>query len=125
MSAGTILVVEDEFMIASATKLLLEDQGYRVVIAANGPIGLARVQAERFDLVITDYMMPLMDGLTLSRTLRERGFSMPILLSSAIPEARLPQNAPKSYDGFIEKPYVDGALLRLVRQLIERGASRS
>ena len=126
MSTGNILLVEDEFVIASATKLVLEDQGYRVVIAANGASALSKAEAERFDLVISDYMMPRMDGVTFTQALRNRGFDKPIILASAIPEDRLPPEARGTFDAFIEKPFVDATLIALVRRVLgERDTERS
>ncbi len=59
----TVLVVEDEFAIAELLEMVLADEGYRVLMAANGRQGLQRLaEGPRPDLVISDYMMPILDG---------------------------------------------------------------
>ncbi|MFC7556410.1 PleD family two-component system response regulator [Pseudoroseomonas wenyumeiae] len=69
---ATVLIVEDEFAIADLLEMVLTDQGYRVVTAPNGRLGLQRLaDGLRPDLVITDYMMPMLDGAGLLRAMRE------------------------------------------------------
>jgi len=58
----TILIVDDEFGIAEFLTDLLVDKGYRVITAANGKQALARIAEEKPDLVLLDFMMPVMDG---------------------------------------------------------------
>jgi CheY-like chemotaxis protein len=60
---ATVLIVEDEFAIADLLEMALTDEGYRVLLAANGRQGLQRLaEGPRPDLVISDYMMPILDG---------------------------------------------------------------
>ena len=66
----TILIVDDEYALVENLAELLRDEGYRVVSAANGTDGLARVASEKPDLVITDLMMPIADGRELVRGVR-------------------------------------------------------
>ena len=64
---ATVLVVEDEFGIADLIEAVLEDEGYRVLIAVNGKQGLELLARERPDLMFLDYMMPVMDGAAVLR----------------------------------------------------------
>jgi CheY-like chemotaxis protein len=66
----TILLVDDEYALVEMLTELLRDEGYRVASAANGKDGLARLQRERPDLVVTDFMMPIADGRDLLRGMR-------------------------------------------------------
>ncbi|HEX5515130.1 MAG TPA: response regulator [Gammaproteobacteria bacterium] len=88
-SAARILVVEDESGILAALTLLLDMEGYRVTEATNGRQALERLRTTVPDLVITDYMMPYMDGIELMRQIRQdpalAGLPV-ILLSAALPE---------------------------------------
>lgn len=88
-SAARILVVEDESGILAALTLLLDMEGYRVTEATNGRQALECLRAGAPDLVITDYMMPYMDGAELMRQIRQdpelTGLPI-ILLSAALPE---------------------------------------
>ncbi len=57
---ATVLIVDDEFPIADLLEMALTDEGYRVLTAANGRQGLARLaEGPRPDLIISDYMMPV------------------------------------------------------------------
>ena len=68
---ATVLVVEDEFAIADLLEMVLTDEGYRVLLAANGRQGLERLaEGPRPDLVISDYMMPVLDGAGLIQAMR-------------------------------------------------------
>ena len=73
---GRILVVDDEESLALLIKKVLEMEGYEVLVAPNGQKALEILQREPVDLVITDYMMPVMDGLELVRRIkRDEKFS--------------------------------------------------
>ena len=65
-----ILFVDDDFAVAEVTRMVLEHEGFAVTIAANGEDALVAAETETFDLVITDYMMPIMNGGELVRRLR-------------------------------------------------------
>src|SRR5258705_6379450 len=83
MPESRILVVEDESKVARALREGLERQGYEVVIAPNGEEGFFLVNAEEFDLVILDLMLPGRDGLQVLSTLRKRGLETPVLILTA------------------------------------------
>ena len=59
---AVVLVVDDEVGIANLLSDVLSDEGHRVLVAVNGHEALKRAEEERPDLVITDFMMPVMDG---------------------------------------------------------------
>ena len=69
--APLVLVVEDDGMLRSYLRELLEGEGYRVALAANGREGVARARALGPALVLTDLLMPELDGIDLIRLLRE------------------------------------------------------
>src|SRR5258705_12455840 len=83
MPESRILVVEDESKVARALREGLERQGDEVVIAPNGEEGFFLVNAEKFDLVILDLMLPGRDGLQVLSTLRKRGLPTPVLILTA------------------------------------------
>ncbi|MBC8075218.1 MAG: response regulator [Chloroflexales bacterium] len=111
----TILVVDDEGAIIEVLRGLLEDEGYRVVSAANGYDGLARVAQEQPDLIISDVMMPRMGGLPFARALQQHPdyAAIPLVLASA--------GTPPPLDGiaaaFLPKPFDFEALLATIRRL--------
>ena len=114
-----ILLVEDDTDIAIVTGDMLEYCGYHVTIANNGRVGLDIALQERPELIITDFMMPLMSGLAMIEQLRERGYSNPIILCSAIPEENLPAHSAR-YDGFLHKPYRAESLMRTIEILSKK-----
>ncbi|MCP3143186.1 response regulator [Pyxidicoccus xibeiensis] len=113
----TVLVVDDELDIAEAVKSILEDEGYNVVVCANGREALQRLDGVRPDLAIVDVMMPVMNGFETIRAIRRHpDFSqLPVLIMSAID----PSVRPKEYDwaGFLKKPFSLKDLLEHVHTL--------
>lgn len=78
-----ILVVEDDLKLANIYQTILKMNKYNSFIAGNGKEALEILDREYIDLIITDIMMPNMDGYELTKTLREYGFNMPILMITA------------------------------------------
>lgn len=114
-----ILVVEDEYGIAEALKLLLELRGYRIELASNGREGLSAARKDPPDLVITDYMMPISTGAELGRALRSSPElrSVPIIITSSAEESQLRETFDR-YDRYLRKPYTSRQMLALVEALI-------
>jgi two-component system, OmpR family, alkaline phosphatase synthesis response regulator PhoP len=81
----TILIVEDEQAIAEMLAAILVETGYQVVIAGNGQEALRRLETTSPDLILSDVMMPVMDGRTLCKKLQAHPTyrSIPIVLMSA------------------------------------------
>jgi DNA-binding response OmpR family regulator len=114
-----ILLVEDEIAISINTGMILEDEGYVVDYAHNGKAGIEQAKSAPPDLVITDYMMPHMDGLAMIAALRSTGWTGPIILATSIPEGNLPASYERTHDGYLAKPYLERDLLNLVRALAD------
>jgi CheY-like chemotaxis protein len=118
-----ILVVDDEFDVLSAYTMLFEFRGFRVRTAANGEQALAAAALEPPDIVVSDYMMPVLDGAELCLAWRADPAlrDIPFILSSAgIPrkDAELP------YDTFFKKPVRFEVLLDEINHLIARREAR-
>ena len=103
---AVVLVAEDEWVIALTYEDALGAAGHEVVSAADGRAALTRAAERRFDLVLTDYMMPRLDGLGFLRELRRLpGYAaVPAILATAIPPANLPPDAEGLYQGVLAKP---------------------
>jgi CheY-like chemotaxis protein len=103
---AVVLVVDDEVGIANLLADVLSDEGHRVIVAANGHEGLKRAEEERPDLVITDFMMPVMDGAQLIRAMAESPDlkDVPVFLMSSAPEAAIRDKC-SGYVLFIRKPF--------------------
>ena len=79
----SILLVEDEENLHEALKLNLELEGYEVTSAYDGAAALKAMQAEYFDLIILDVMLPEIDGINVTETIRLQNNEVPILILSA------------------------------------------
>lgn len=75
-----ILIIEDEKPLARALELKLTHAGFETKNAVNGEEGLAILKQESFDLILTDLMMPKVDGFAVLTALRERGNATPVIV---------------------------------------------
>jgi len=75
-----ILIAEDEKPMAKALELKLSHAGYEIVIALNGQEALDQMAASKFDLVLLDLMMPMLDGFSVLNQLKEKGDTTPIVV---------------------------------------------
>lgn len=115
----TILVVDDEIGSAESLSIILEDEGYRTFCAANGQQGLEKVEEVRPDLVVLDFMMPVMNGVVMGQKLRAdpRFSQVKLLFNTGLPESMVQQHF-QGYDAFLRKPYDIDEALTLIRELI-------
>ncbi|UEM01461.1 response regulator [Skermanella rosea] len=113
-----VLLVEDEVLISMSTGMLLKDEGYLVEVASDGARGLEMALASPPDLIITDYMMPRMNGLDMIVELRARGSRMPIVLATSVPETQLPPSYSGGHDAHITKPYYVAQILEIIARLL-------
>ena len=123
-AARLALVVDDGEANRELVRLVLEEVGLEVIEAENGRIGLDRASAEHFDVILMDMQMPVMDGLTATRILRQRGIAAPIIALTA--------NAMKGFErevlkigcsGYLTKPVDIEGLLQALADLL--GGRRS
>lgn len=120
----TILVADDEFLIADVLAFALEDEGYTVVTASNGRKALDILNAQPVDLVITDFMMPVMNGLELATAIRDRdGGRMPIVLMSGA-QAEIARGRRDLFTEVFDKPFVIERVVAKVKALIGPSSER-
>ncbi len=116
-----ILFAEDERDLRAAVTALLERSGYQVDAVADGADALDWAEAESYGLIILDWMMPRMDGITALRKIREKGISSPCLLLTArdAVEDRV-TGLDAGADDYLPKPFNAQELLARIRALLRR-----
>lgn len=109
----TVLVLEDEADFAEVLRDVLELRGFRVVLAHNGKDGLARAAEETPDIIVTDLMMPIMDGHEMMEQLRasEELREIPVIMMSATERV--------GHRPFLRKPFRVDALIALIHQMLD------
>lgn len=115
----TILVVDDELASAEVLSLILEEEGYRTFCAASGPQAIARARELGPQLVILDFMMPVMSGAEVARHLRESAQTrdIRIVMNSSLPEETVREHY-ADFDAFLRKPYNIDEALSLIAGLL-------
>jgi two-component system copper resistance phosphate regulon response regulator CusR len=117
-----VLVVEDERKLAQVLSSALQAEHYDVVVAATGEDGFYRANAERFDLVVLDLMLPGRSGLEILQTLRQRQIETPVLILTArdgVDDRVL--GLDRGADDYLVKPFALPELLARIRALLRRG----
>ncbi|MEO6224003.1 MAG: sigma-54 dependent transcriptional regulator [Vicinamibacterales bacterium] len=120
-----LLVIDDEPAIRDTMRMLLEYDGYEVVVAASGQEGLAMVEKENPDMVFLDVKMPGMDGLEVLSLLRTRNDALPVVIVSAHGNTTTALEAGRlGAFRFVEKPLSKDYVLDAVREGLELGSLR-
>ncbi|HQR98606.1 MULTISPECIES: Hpt domain-containing protein [unclassified Polaromonas] len=123
-----ILVVDDSITVRRVTQRLLQREGYRVSMAADGLQALERLQEERPTVVLSDIEMPRMDGFDLARNIRgdARLSDLPIIMiTSRIAEKHREHAKELGVDHYLGKPYAEDELLSLIRHYCSAEAAVS
>ncbi len=120
MPQRTILLVEDEETLARAVAFTLEREGYRMLTAADGAVGLAMAREAKPDLLLLDVMLPNIDGFDLCRILR-RETTMPILMLTAkVDEVDRIVGLELGADDYLTKPFSMRELVARIKALFRR-----
>lgn len=120
-SKANILLVEDEENLHEALKLNLEMEGYEVSSAFNGTEALKKVANEYFDLIVLDIMLPEVDGIAVTESIRVNNNEVPILILSAKNSSTdRVLGLKKGADDYLTKPFNLEELLLRVEKLIEK-----
>jgi two-component system copper resistance phosphate regulon response regulator CusR len=119
-----ILVIEDELKTAAYLKKGLEESGYAVDVANNGPQGLILAQEEEYDVIVLDVMLPGMDGWTIVKTLRSTRTTPVLFLTARDDVDDRVRGLELGADDYLVKPFAFVELLARVRTLARRGPPR-
>ena len=115
-----ILVVDDELMIRRILERILRRAGYHVSLARHGNEALALLQAEQFDVVISDISMPEGDGISLLAAMRNAQVDLPVILVTGVPTAESAMRAVRlGAVGYLNKPVNRDTLLEEVQRAVQ------
>jgi len=118
-----ILLVEDEEALAYIIRKGLEEEGYVVDLAGNGEDGLFMARYEPSDLMVLDIMLPVIDGLTILRKVRQAGIRTPVIMLTARDSIMDKVTGLDSgADDYLTKPFLFEELLARIRALLRRGS---
>lgn len=122
----SILVIEDEKRVADLLKIGLEENGYQVMVAYYGEMGLRLFQNNAFQLVISDIILPKLNGFEVCQQIRKTDDQIPILMLTALGTAddKL-EGFDVGADDYLVKPFDFRELLARVRVLLKRRAVAS
>jgi len=118
-TARSILIVDDEFGLAEMLREMLREYGYDVTLAINGRLALDILAERPVDLVITDMMMPVMDGAELATSMRssELHRRTPIVMMTSLPSA-VPEHR-DLFNAVLRKPFTPDVLLETLRRYMD------
>jgi CheY-like chemotaxis protein len=115
----TVLVVDDEFAIADLLETILTDQGYLVLTACNGKQGLAKMADAIPDLILLDFMMPILDGAEMLCAMAASPAyqHIPVIMISSLNEEVIAKKC-TGYAAFLRKPFRVAAVLNTVARVL-------
>ncbi|MEH2359884.1 response regulator [Nostoc sp.] len=118
-----ILLVEDDVLLSTALTDLLSANRYTIDIASNGQAGLELAISAEYELILLDWLIPKLDGISLCRQLRSQGYDKPILLlTEKNSNADIIAGLDAGADDYVIKPFDPKALLARIRSLLRRNA---
>jgi CheY-like chemotaxis protein len=114
----TVLVVDGEFDLTGTLRSILESEGYRTRVCANGKEALTSLEDSKPDLVLMDVMMPVLSGFEVLRSMRNVPAleGVPVILMSAVPPSV--NHEDYRWQAFLRKPFTLDTLVKTVETLI-------
>ena len=124
MHMSTILLVEDDPILSETLRYNLEREGYAVINASDGVVGLERARRDQPDMVILDVMLPRLDGFSVCRILRQESEVPILILTARQDEIDRIAGLELGADDYVAKPFSLGELLARVRAIMRRSDRR-
>jgi len=123
MEKKRILIVDDEKPMRLLLTRVLRPEGYEITVVKNGVEAINRIEKEFYDLIITDYLMPRMDGLELTNRVKDRYPFLPILVITG--EAPVQDLLKNGASACIMKPFKILELRCLVKSMLNQGGTEN
>jgi two-component system chemotaxis response regulator CheY len=118
-SEKKILVVDDSEMVRNFHSYIIKMLGYQIGTAENGAVALEKLLGDDYKLLTTDINMPKMDGYELIRNVRDRGYSIPIIIISTESEYKpVLKEEGTGHDVYMVKPTDPEKLVRTIKMLL-------
>ena len=124
---ATILVVDDDASITKLATVILEPLGYKIFIATNGEeaLEISRKHEEKIDLLLTDVVMPIINGRELAKILLQERPNMQTILMSGYPaDIVAPEGIIESNIHFINKPLTKTTLTNIIQTVLDKKAGQ-
>ncbi len=121
MSKERILVVDDEDSVLRLISFLLKSGGYTVSTAKNGETALEKLESEKIELVILDYMMPRIDGFKVLKTIKDRYKNVGVIMVTGKGNESVAVDLMKAgADDYVTKPFEGPKLLETVKNILKQ-----
>jgi two-component system, OmpR family, response regulator ResD len=117
---GTILIIEDEANIVDLVRLYVEEAGFTLAVAGDGPSGLTVYEQIAPDLIILDLMLPGMDGYEVCKRIRAQGHTPILMLTARRTEDDRVMGLDLGADDYLTKPFSPRELVSRVRAILRR-----
>jgi len=119
VNVKTVLIVEDEWAIADWLEVLLSERGYHVIAASNGRQALDILHHETPDLVLTDFMMPFVDGGGLMTAMAQNPATraIPVVVMTSLLESAVRERA-NGFKAILRKPFREADLVRILDEIL-------
>lgn len=122
IAAKKILLIDDDELILKVMNLILTKEGYNVIAVNNGKDALEKIEAEKYDMVITDLMMPYSNGFEIISKFKQHpnALNVPIIVISSVgTESAIKEGLNIGADDYIRKPIMPDELLIRIKRLIK------
>jgi CheY-like chemotaxis protein len=121
VTVRTVLIVEDEWAIADWLEVLLSENGHNVLVAGNGREALDILHRETPDLVLTDFMMPFIDGAGLIAAMQEKPATrtIPVVVMTSLTESVVRERV-AGYRAYLRKPFREADLMKIVDGILAK-----
>ena len=122
IAAKKILLIDDDELILKVMNLILTIEGYNVIAVNNGKDALEKIEAEKYDMVITDLMMPYSNGFEIISKFKQHpnALNVPIIVISSVgTESAIKEGLNIGADDYIRKPIMPDELLIRIKRLIK------